>query len=532
MMDDGWQNPHSCQVSSYKIGDGALTARGKMTKVWRIAILLLVGLAGCSDKKAEQATALKQEIQDLLAKTAGDGSRKFITYGEVTVTPSDDAFAVAIDKFAVTFPDSKPIDLGKIGFKLTPEGDDIRKFSDISLPQSIVFKGNDGKEEAEATLTVDHASGSWSKKMGQLLDADILLKDFELTQPSTPDKLSATEVSYQLQSKDNGQGAFDQQASLGSKLITISDKNGQVQISDFKGSSNLGSAKLAELMALRAEWQKLAEAHKSGEMLPLAMKTFQLFKTMKISLALGQSTVSAGGTKLFSIGAFGLDFGMQDVDQPKVNISSNLRYATLSIPQLKDLVGGLGAEILPTDFNMTLSVAELPLSAILTSWAKTLPEAKVADENAVMSAGMAAAGMAVQAIQQAAVKLGISDGQLKAPGLSGKFTGDLNNDPRAAMGFTGSANVELSDLDAVIANGQQYANEPTTPEILGVLQVMRSMSEHGTDGSGKPVDRFKISMDATGTALVNGKPLRPMETPTAEQPSTTQPSNGDQPSGN
>src|SRR5262245_12404225 len=324
-----------------------------MTRVWRIAILLLVGLAACSDKKAEQATALKQEIVDLLTKAAGDGKQKFITYGEVAVTPNGDAFTVSIDKLAVTAPDSKPIDVGTIGFKLTPEGDDIRRFSEISLPQTIVFKGSDGKEEAKATLAIDHGSGNWSKKMGQLLSADVLLKNFELTQTAKADKVSAADVSYQLQSKDNGQGVFDQQASVGSKLITISDKDGQVAIADFKGSSNVGSAKLAELMALRAEWQKLAESQKSGEVLPLGVKTFRLFKTMKVGLALGQSTVSAGGTKLFSIGAFGLDFGMENVDQPKVNLSSNFRYAALSIPQLKDLVGGLGAEILPTDFNMT-----------------------------------------------------------------------------------------------------------------------------------------------------------------------------------
>jgi hypothetical protein len=504
-----------------------------MTRVWRIAILLLVGLAACSDKKAEQATALKQEIQDLLTKAAGNG--KFITHGEVMVAPDGEAFAVTIDNLAVNLPDSKPsanpIALGKIGFKLTTEGDDIRRFSDVSLPQSVVFKGSDGKEEAKATLTVDHGNGSWAKKMGQLLSADFLLKNLEVTQSGSGDKVSAADVSYQLQSKDNGQGVFDQQASVGSKLITISDKNGQVAISDFKGSSNLGSAKLAELMALRAEWRKLAEEGKPGEMLPLALKTFQLFKTMKIALAVGKSTASAGGTQLFSIGGFGLDFGMQNVDQPKINISSNLRYAALSIPQLKDLVGGLGAEILPTDFNMTLSVAELPLSAILASWAKTLPAETIAGENAVMGAGMAAAGMAVQAIQQAAVKVKISDGQLKAPGLSGKFVGSLSNDPRAAMGFTGSAHVELSDLDAVIAKGQQYAGEPTASEILGVLQVMRSMSEHATDASGKPVDRFKISLDTAGNAWVNGKPIKPMETPAAE-PSTTQPSTTDQPSGN
>ena len=139
----------------------------------------------------------------------------------------------------------------------------------------------------------------------------------------------------------------------------------------------------------------------------------------------------------------------------------------------------------------------------------------------MMGTGMMAAGAAIQAIQQTAVKMTVSDGKLKAPGLTGSFTADVDNDPKAPMGFTGVANVELSDLDALIANGQQYAAEPTTTEIVSMLQMMRALSDHAKDASGNTVDRFKITMDAQGNALVNGKSLMPpSEPPPAEQPSS------------
>ena len=123
------------------------------------------------------------------------------------------------------------------------------------------------------------------------------------------------------------------------------------------------------------------------------------------------------------------------------------------------------------------------MAAILDAWSKTLPETKMTDENAMMGTGMMAAGAAIQAIQQATVKMTVSDGKLKAPGLTGSFTADINNDPKAPMGFTGVANVELSDLDALIAKGQQYADEPTTAEIVGMLQMMRALSDHAKDAS-------------------------------------------------
>jgi len=85
-----------------------------MRKFWRIGLILVIGLAACGDKKAEQAKALQQEMQDMLAKAA---SSKMFTYGDVAVTPDGDAFAVTVDKVAVTLPEVSPIDLGKIGFK-------------------------------------------------------------------------------------------------------------------------------------------------------------------------------------------------------------------------------------------------------------------------------------------------------------------------------------------------------------------------------------------------------------------------------
>ena len=147
---------------AYKVVATQQSPGGIMRKFWRIGLILLIGLSACGDKKAEQAKALQQEMQDMLAKAAA--SNKMFTYGDVTVTPDGDAFTVTVDKVSVTIPEISPIDLGKIGFKLTPDGDDIRKFSDVTWPQSVTVKGTDGKE-VTVTTAIDHATGSWSKKL-------------------------------------------------------------------------------------------------------------------------------------------------------------------------------------------------------------------------------------------------------------------------------------------------------------------------------------------------------------------------------
>ena len=41
-----------------------------MRKFWRIGLILVIGLSACGDKKAEQAKALQEEMQSMLAKAA------------------------------------------------------------------------------------------------------------------------------------------------------------------------------------------------------------------------------------------------------------------------------------------------------------------------------------------------------------------------------------------------------------------------------------------------------------------------------
>ena len=59
-----------------------------MRNFWRFGLVLLIAVVACSDKKAEQATALKTEIEGLLAKAAGPDKKNF-SYGDVAVTPGD-----------------------------------------------------------------------------------------------------------------------------------------------------------------------------------------------------------------------------------------------------------------------------------------------------------------------------------------------------------------------------------------------------------------------------------------------------------
>ncbi len=484
-----------------------------MNKFWRLAAILLVVVVACSDKKAETAAALKTEIEGMLAKAAGP-DKKNITYGDVTVTPGDgDAYNVTIDKLTVPLPDAQPIDLGKVGFKLTPEGDDMRKFSDLSLPSTLKIVGSDGKEAATLNLALDHGTGSWSKSLGTLLNIDLLAKSVDVSEAGSGDSVTALGASYVVTSTDKGSGVYDQQGSFAIKQLKVGGKDMTVNASDIAATSNIGSIKLAEFIAAQQDWKKAAESGKADVMLPVLMKMAALLKSMHGSLTIGALSGGEGGQTLFSLGSFGFDFGIDGIDQPKSNLFTGLRFAGLSSPDLTQMAGPAASEMLPSDFSIKLTMNDVPVPAAIDLASKSMGDTNMADENAMMGASMMMAGALEQALVQAGTRINISDGALAAPGVNAKFGGSATADKTAAMGATADIDVTLSDLDALIAKVSAHADDPSAQEIVGTLQMLKSMSERGTDSSGKPTDHFKITMDAQGETLINGKPFQPAANP-------------------
>ncbi len=481
-----------------------------MNKYWRFGLVLLIAVVACSDKKAEQATALKTEIEGLLAKAAGP-DKKNISYGDVTVTPGDsDAYAVTIDKLTVPLPDAQPLDLGKVGFNLTPDGDDMRKFSDLTIPQSVKIKDSAGKDLGTVNLVLDHGNGSWSKKLGMLLNIDLLIKTLDVSQDSSGDSATALNVAYQITSTDNGNGVWDQKGMFGAKQVVVGGKDGSFTANNIAATSNIGGFKLVEFVALQADWKKALESQKPDQVLPVLAKMVSLMKSIHGEFSVGQvSAADASHQQLFSIGGFGFDFGADGLDQQKSKLSSGLRYAGLAVPEVQQLVGPAGAELLPTDFGIKLGMDDVPVPAAIDLASKSMGNTNLSDESALMGAGMMMAGALEQALIQAATKINITDGTLTAPAVNGKFSGEALADKAAAMGASGSLDIVLSDLDAVIAKISAHSDDPSAQQIVGVLQMMKGLSDRGTDSSGKPTDHFKVTLDAQGTTLVNGKPFNP-----------------------
>jgi hypothetical protein len=481
-----------------------------MSNYWRFGLVLLIAVVACSDKKAEQATALKTEIEGLLAKAAGPDKKNF-SYGDVAVTPGDgNAYNVTIDKLTMPLPDAQPLDLGKVGFRLTPDGDDMRKFSDLTIPQSLKVKDGTGKDLGTVNLVLDHGNGRWSKNLGVLLDIDLLIKTLDVTQDSSGDSASALKIAYQVVSTDTGNGVYDQKGTFGAKQLVVAGKDGNMTANDITATSGIDGLKLAEFIALQAEWKKALESQKPDQMLPVAAKIVSLMRSIRGEFSVGQiSATDASHQPLFSLGGFGFHFGAEGLDQPKSKLTTGLRWVGLAVPELTQMAGPAGAELVPADFGIKLSMDDVPVPVAIDLASKSMGETNMSDQGALMGASMMVAGALEQALVQAGTKIKITDGKLTAPAVTGMFTGEALADKAAAMGATGSLDILLSDLDAVIAKISAHSEDPSAQQIVGVLQTMKGLSDRRTDSAGKPTDHFKVTLDAQGTTLVNGAPFNP-----------------------
>ena len=371
-----------------------------MNKYWRIGLVLLVALAACGDKKAETAAALKTEIEGQLAKA----DAKYLSHGDVTVTPGDgDAYNVTIDKVVLSAPDIEPIDFGKVAFKVTPDGDDVRKFSDVTIPASYKVKSKSG-DEFDINISLDHDTGSWSKSLGRVLNSDISLKSVDVTQPSSGDTATATNVTYVVTSTDKGNGVLDQKATGGAKQIVFKSKDGNASATDVTASTEIDGWKLAEFVALQQQLQKAMENPKPGEVLPLFGKMVALMKSFHSELAFGNFTASEGSTQIFSISNIHLGFGADGLDQPKSNLMLGLRYAGLAINNLAQEAGPATADLIPTDFGLEIDMNDVPVPDAIAIAGQNMADVNMSDEGSMAGAGMMMAGALQQALIQAASK--------------------------------------------------------------------------------------------------------------------------------
>nr|WP_298682987.1 hypothetical protein [uncultured Dongia sp.] len=547
-----WKSGHN--------GNARLISKASLAAGSVAAMLLM---AACGDKEADQASGnttetvaaaaidpaqapiIQKAIEDYLQLIEGPADQRIVHHGAVKVTPGSDAFDVSIDGVYVGPAGEGRLDVGTIGYKLTPKGSDGYFASNLTHAPSIPFKDKDGKETGALTFTTKAFSGEWSSSLQTFLSldwqaADIVAKD------NSPDggNFTASGLNTSLASTDKGSGLFDQNGKF--ELIGFSAKEtegGTFALGKVAGTIDMTGIKLKEYVTKMREMQTLmseiaestakaqaaAEAAakaavESGNAAPTVAVTTGISDEQSAKLGgmiKGMAGIVAGvaydfaltdisfkekdGSEPFRLAKGDFKTSFTGLDAEKANFNFALGHDGLVVNDPDMARNPLFAKLLPASGKLDLNLTDVPSKELWALIGDNFPGLITADP----ARSEAAAGVMFVAMQQllqkAPMKLTVAPSGLTSELLQLDATGAFDVKPEAIFGVVGALDVNLHGLDEAMKLANEAAqSSPDAAQIVGGLAMIQSMAKRETGTDGKPVDKLKLEVDAAGDAKVNG----------------------------
>ncbi|MBI2255903.1 MAG: hypothetical protein HYU58_14870 [Proteobacteria bacterium] len=528
-----------------------------------VAALLLV--AACGDKEDEaagsgnaaatseaasvaaidpaQAPIIQKAIEDYLQVMEGPADQRIVHHAAVKVTPGANSFEVAIEGIFIGQKDETRLDVGTIGYKLTPKGTDGFTASDLTHANLIPAKDKDNLTVGSLEITTKAFSGEWSTSLQTFLAldwqaADITAKD------STPHggNFSATGINAKLTSADKGNGLFDQNGIFELTGFKAADaEGGSFELGKLSGNGLMSAMKLKDYVAKTRELQSLmAEVAETAAKSPgsatgdttgatpaeptglndgQTKKLATLIKDMAgliggltYDVAFNDASFkNKDGSEPFHLGEGKFNIGFTGLDQEKAVVNLGISHAGLAIKDPDFASDPLFAKLLPASGKLDINLTEVPSKELWALFGDNFPNLVSADP----ARSDAAAGVMFIALQQllqkAPMKLTVAPSGLNAEVMQLDATGNFDVKPEAALGVVGALDVALHGLDEAMKLANEAAqSSPNAAQIVGGLAMIQSMAKRETGGDGKPVDKLKLEVDAAGEAKVNGMSLSGM----------------------
>ncbi|WP_374310602.1 hypothetical protein [Dongia sp.] len=534
-----------------------------------VAAMLL--LAACGDKEDEQASGsgnatetaapaaaidpaqapiIQKAIEDYLQVAEGPAEQRILHHGAVKVTAGSDAFDVSIEGVRVGPDGEGNLDVGTIGYRLTPKGTDGYIASNLTHAGSMPFKEKDGKESGALTFTTKAFSGEWSSSLQTFLALDWQAADL-VAKDNAPDggNFSAKGLTAKIASTDKGSGLFDQTGAFElTDFVGKDTTGGSFTLAKLDLSGLMTAIKLKEYVAKTREMQTLmgeiadatakaeaaaAAASASGNTTPTeptaepatgisdaqAAKLGTLIKDMsgliggvKYDVAFSEAGFkNKDGSEPFHLGQGAFNIAFDGLDKEKAAVNLGLSHDKLVIND-PDLAGDpLFAKLLPASGKLDLNLTEVPSKELWQLVGDNFPNLVTADP----ARSDAAAGVMFIALQQllqkAPMKLAVAPSGLTSEVMKLDATGNFDVKPEATLGVIGALDIALYGLDEAMKLANEAAqSSPNAAQIVGGLAMIQSMAKREAGSDGKPVDKLKLEVDAAGDAKVNGMSLSGM----------------------
>ncbi len=478
-----------------------------------------------ADYEAEQESLSLSEaerIQRAVAKwlaaiNAGDPRAR---PPSVVVTEAEDKIQVVVPDLVLKPTPGTDIIIGTVQATLTPLGelpDDpdedmmlTRRYQvDMRLPTRIGIR--DDAEEGELTFETVTSSGLFLPAIANFAQVDLHLTNLVLTNPDGMTIMNADMLRWYSGLRESTPNLWGGPSSFEIGGVAMQDPEGGIRVT-------LGRA-YAETHMTDINLQAYYDLAKNLGLDPTApsgpidlrpeidtLVDFVVGAITSTTFVMGLEKLEVfenEDTKIASVGS--LTFGADTHQENPRDVELRLRYSHEDLDAVIPDIGPLGS-LVPTTASLELTGRQLPLEQMVRSGVETMAlvlaeesgaELSPEDQQQLQMAMLEFGPGMMMMLEQAQAKLGI-DTDLVSALSSLALAGELGIDSNAVYGTTGSFNLSISDLPAMIT---LIESDPQLAQYGELVKAFDAIAERDTaDGAA----RFAIDINPDGTVMVNG----------------------------
>jgi hypothetical protein len=503
-----------------------MTSNRRANLLFAFGFAGLVALAGCEKgpDKAQTAAELKSGVEEQLKKLEGSSAQKVLSHSAVNVTPQDDdTYLVSIEGLKIQPAPDGYLEIGTVSYLAKPKDEKSYEVSDLKAPQTMPFKGPDGKERGKLTITTKSFSGLYSKELGAFQKLDGEFADIAATDDTGGD-VRVANAKFTGGLTDKGGGVVDSVGNLVLSGFTAKDTgDGTFSIAEARIDGKYDSMKVADYQAAMVKYQELimkqAALVEQGASPPASLSPedqkamTEAITAMAASIKGGDFKIALNGLKYseagaepFSMGGLTVGTVIDGINQEKASFNLDIAHQDLAVKN-EEMTSPVTQASLPKSGNLSLKITDIPSQDIVKVLADNLPGVASAD-SAMAEANAMAMLVALQAVLQASgAKIEVAPSQLASELVEMKADGLFNVVQQSMFGVVGALNVAIRGMDELVALAQKTPEDMEAQQVMGTAGMLQQYSAREQGADGKPVDKFKIEINEAGQILVNGKPL-------------------------
>ncbi len=446
---------------------------------------------------------------------------KLIKDGEVTVEISDNYYAVTLPHLTAQGPDGSRVDIGMVAINAMP-GDTPETWKmTAAIPTPVIFYDAQGNAETTVSIGQQNFAGIWNKKFKGFIKLQAQYKNMtvKMADNSFTATLPDSRAVYDL--KDDGTGLWS-----GPMKLTASDlavnlaDSGTATFARINSVVNLIAYNPESAAAYGERMAALTESYNAGEESGSASHISGVYNmiadlmgsvwdgfTMNLDVDgvhMTRPPIPGSPAGDLSLSQCGLSFGMTGFRTGSVMMQFGFNYKDFAMtPPSPDF-----DETMPTSAKLDLRLNNLPFKALADLGRTSIEDvAKMPDAGTMI--GMKALMSLPMILTQAQTNMSVEkETYFSNKDYSIRVSGTVKPDLAAQKSAVGTATIEITGLEKLLANINQRLKDPNTdPAKMADLQETQSMLtvlQMAGQQQGDGMRVYNIELNQQGQVLING----------------------------